>query len=770
MKTRTFIAIAISFLLALPIFSQETPLVTERVYLAPSLTQYAYGDTVQVSGQVLLSGDSNFYPLSRYVYVELIDAADSVRVRQKVRCDSLGAFRASIPLPGEVDKQICHLRGYTQFMLCDTTYHYPEVPIKVGTLPERTGRSVRSCFFPEGGALTAGKAQRVALWLCDENGSPLRRAFKISDSKGNILQQDTTSSSGLCIFTYMPEEDGNAAVMEVDDAGKKYAFSLPLSKQPVALQATTHGGRVYCSLLASNEDSLSGCRLFLYHPSVGRNELSLQNGAGIADLRGCSSGLVTLWLTDKNGKVTASRALWLSGGEKVANCEVSEVCQTGKYPAVTLADTLPGSRIVMRILPEDETMKSHAFETLCLLSELSSSVPFPTCYYEAPASARNELEAWLYTAQSARLQQLMADSVSYPYAAEQNILLTGRVNVEESRKALPGAKLLLFNTQTLETYSTETNTEGRFSMFVNDFSDGTPFYVQVIQREERNATYAFHFDGALCPPVEQPASPAFATNLTGGTSDAALPVLPADDKVQTLGNALVRARRPYRTELSWKEKHIQKSPMFYMSAKEIERRNLLTLEQVLRKMEKVQITRAENSKHHPMRGKDGDKSWGLLHPDTFSGLLGQDDDGRMNMGKVVMWRNSKRYEGFMQTQQNHGLWLDFVVDGLTVTQGFEDLLSMPASDLAYLELVEPSDPRSAVYNAPYGYVEIRHKLFQKDSDLPSDGVTVYPQGLFESRGAYTAAPKRPGNYRVLIDIIASDHTVQSFERSVRYDF
>lgn len=555
--------------------------------------------------------------------------------------------------------------------------------------------------------------------------------------------------------------------MEVDDAGKKYAFSLPLPKQSVTLQATTHGGRVFCSLLASNEDSLAGCRLFLYHPSVGRNELTMQDGAGIADLRGCSPGLVTLWLADKNGKVVANRSLWLSGSEKVANCEVGEVCQTGKYPAVTLADTLPGSRIVMRILPEDETMKNHAFETLCLLSELSSPVPFPTIYYEASASSRNELEAWLYTAQPARLQQLMADSVSYPYAAEQNILLTGRVNVEESRKALPGAKLLLFNTQTLETYSTETDSEGRFSMFVNDFSDGTPFYIQVIQREEQMATYAFHFDGAVCPPVEQPVSPAFATILAGGTGDAASPVLSTDDKVKTLGNALVRARRPYRTDLSWKEKHIQKSPMFYMSAKEIERRNLLTLEQVLRKMQKVQISRVENTKHHPMRGKDDDKSWGM-RPDAFTGLLGETDDGRMNMGKVVQWRNNSRYEGFSQNQSNHGLWLDFVVDGTPVTRDFETLLSMPASDLAYLELVEPSDPRSAIYNTPYGYVEIRHKLFQKNSELPSDGVTVYPQGIFECRGAYTAAPTRPGNYRVLIDIISPDHTVQSFERLVEY--
>jgi len=140
----------------------------------------------------------------------------------------------------------------------------------------------------------------------------------------------------------------------------------------------------------------------------------------------------------------------------------------------------------------------------------------------------------------------------------------------------------------------------------------------------------------------------------------------------------------------------------------------------------------------------------------------------MNMNKVVKWTNNHRYEGFMQTQSSHGFWLDFVMDGTPITSQYEDFLSMPASELAYLELVEPSDSRCALYGTPYGYVEIRHKMFQKEGELPSEGVTIFPQGLSVSSGAYVQAPQKPGDYRVPIDLISPDRTVRSFERDVKY--
>lgn len=762
MRTRAAILLFFPFLLVLRLHSQNGSFVGERVYLAPALTQYSCGDTVQVSGQALSYGTTSFYPLSRYVYVELIDTADSVRVRKKVRCDTLGVFRASIPLPENIDRQICRLRGYTQFMLCDTTYHYPEAVIKVG-IPASSAVSggVKASFFPEGGALTAGKGQRVAVWLCDNGGAPVQAPFLIRDDEGTVLQQDTTSASGFGIFTYAPEGNGKTSVLEVTDGEKTHRFLLPAPASPVALQAAIHGRRVYCSVCVANEDSLFKYRLFIYHPLAGRKELSLQNGTSIVDLGDCPSGVVTLWLLDETGRVAASRVLWLPQGETDIGCKVSEVCQTGKLPEVALSDTLPGSRVMMRIAPLGSEAESHAFETLCLLGELASPVPFPSAFYRenAPA-ARNDLEAWLYTARPVRLQQMAADSISYPYAIEQGILLTGKVTVVESRKTLPHTKLLLLNTRTYETYSTETDSEGRFSLFVNDFQEDTPFFIQVVQRKEQEATYAFLFDGQLCPPVNQSALPFFAKTLAEST--------PKEEyNAHFLHSAEVRARRPYRPEFTWKERHIEKSPFYYVSAKDIERKNFLTVEEVLRKLQKVQVSRAEKSKHHPMRGESGNAGRPLL-PEAHTSVIAPDDDETMNFFKVVKWTNSSRYEGFMQARPGHGLWLDFVVDGTPITGQYEDILSMSASDLAYVELVEPSDSRCSLHDTPYGYVEIRHKMFQKEGELPSEGVTIFPQGLAVSAGTYVQAPQNPGDYHVLIDLISPDRTVRSFERSVKY--
>ena len=53
------------------------PLYTERLFLAPEKENGVAGDTLWVEGQ-LRAADSSFSPLSRYVYLECINAQDSL--------------------------------------------------------------------------------------------------------------------------------------------------------------------------------------------------------------------------------------------------------------------------------------------------------------------------------------------------------------------------------------------------------------------------------------------------------------------------------------------------------------------------------------------------------------------------------------------------------------------------------------------------------------------------------------------------------------------
>lgn len=64
---------------------------TEKVFIAPETSYCKKGDNVNVCGQVLSSDYTDFYPYSRYLYLELINSENEVCSRQKIRINDNGS-------------------------------------------------------------------------------------------------------------------------------------------------------------------------------------------------------------------------------------------------------------------------------------------------------------------------------------------------------------------------------------------------------------------------------------------------------------------------------------------------------------------------------------------------------------------------------------------------------------------------------------------------------------------------------------------------------
>lgn len=127
-------------------------LVSERVFLAPTETYYDKNDTVEVVGQLLSTDYGDFYPYSRYLYLELTDKNNELVMRQKVRCDKNGRFYATLALEGNVENGVYYLRGFTQFMRNRNNAIYPITPLYVGVRPTASADNsqLKVIFFPEG--------------------------------------------------------------------------------------------------------------------------------------------------------------------------------------------------------------------------------------------------------------------------------------------------------------------------------------------------------------------------------------------------------------------------------------------------------------------------------------------------------------------------------------------------------------------------------------------------------------------------------------------
>ena len=104
------------------------------------------GDTVRVQGLVRASDARRSTPFSRYAYVEVTDAHDSVRLRVKVRCDATGHFQVSLPTDYTWTADIYYIRAYTRLMQNFNPLNFPVCALPLGKElpPERDAKpSVR---------------------------------------------------------------------------------------------------------------------------------------------------------------------------------------------------------------------------------------------------------------------------------------------------------------------------------------------------------------------------------------------------------------------------------------------------------------------------------------------------------------------------------------------------------------------------------------------------------------------------------------------------
>ena len=97
MKKTVFTIIFLCSVL-IQMMAQNKILVSERIFLTPTHVYYDKNDTVEIIGQILSTDYSDFYPYSRYVYLELFDKDSKLVSRQKVKCNDKGCFYATMPL------------------------------------------------------------------------------------------------------------------------------------------------------------------------------------------------------------------------------------------------------------------------------------------------------------------------------------------------------------------------------------------------------------------------------------------------------------------------------------------------------------------------------------------------------------------------------------------------------------------------------------------------------------------------------------------------
>lgn len=735
---------------------------TERIFLTTEKESCMPGDTLLANGQIMSANSRFSDPDSRYLYIECIDNRNSLLLRQKVACDEKGYFFTEIPTQLEWNTNLCYLRAYTQLMQNYEPESLTVIPFFLGAVhPQKTGvaREIFADIYPEGGSLLNGFQQNLVVHLSDDDGFPIvPTEVRVLDAENDtVIHQISVSDNGLGRFAFQPVA-GKQYRLQAEYDGRFFHFPLKTTASGTALQAIMNRNRLTCRIFSSEEKAF---HLFLYHSETGLVEIYLPAGqaAAVIDLSEHPKGLYTLFLTDNDYHVLNKRSLCLPQTEQTdATCRLPQTAYAPEAPLNYECQAPDNSIVFTRIVSQNDLIATQAYPALKFGNEIISPVRFPLMDSEQWTNQMTEIDNWLFTACFALLPM---DELLKPhsYFAEDVMLLSGTAWGEDNHPLKTGTIIGAQNTKDQLYYSGTTDEKGHFIIPVDNYSNGTPFVLSAQETKGKKQNCTFTLDKETYPKVSIPFPVFRQTRLHTDILPEDASIRYSEDenreKVYHIDNVTVQARKPVDI------REMSRTPLNFIGEIELQKRAGLSIRSVLSRFPTI-VIRTDNKgggsgelaaiiRNNRFNNEDRDRS--PADPSLGSGGLG------------VFWRNTReaRLNGDILNAK-----LTVVVDGEIAFSDIGYILDQPAGGIKSIELIKPTDTRCVPYNAKGGVLLIKtlYGLSRQTAEQSSE-TTVYPLGLCTSSkepGMQQNAPRLPGRYLLLVDVITKDKKLASFCR------
>lgn len=225
-------------------FAQAYP--REKAYLHFDNTSYYVGDTIWFKAYVVLSEELAPTPISRPLYVELVDQTGHIIEKQIIQITNGEGNGQFVLSTSSMLSGYYEIRAFTRWMLGfeEQSYFSRTFPVYLSSKGEKSERSITNYhlnqsmqqrpkkkeeftlrFFPEGGQLIKGIPSLVAFKAESNVEAIVKVEGCIYSADGNKIDTLETSHDGMGRFTYTP--DDKAAIAKVIYKGKLYQFELP---------------------------------------------------------------------------------------------------------------------------------------------------------------------------------------------------------------------------------------------------------------------------------------------------------------------------------------------------------------------------------------------------------------------------------------------------------------------------------------------------------------------------------------------------------------
>ena len=231
------------------IFDQLALFPQEKIHLHTDRTMYVSGEKIWFKAYVVDAFSHESTTGSRYVYVELVNAADLPVHRVMVSPDEYGMYYGNLFLPERIAEGDYILRAYTRYMenLGDGYFFIKPISIKrlkaseqqAKRQPDATG-DYEVSFYPEGGYLTAGEKSRMAFKVLKRDGTSESITGEVFDQDGNGVTEVNTVFAGMGSFHIIPEESKVYYLNCKNQNGLEKRFKLPDAQKTYSLAVNSH--------------------------------------------------------------------------------------------------------------------------------------------------------------------------------------------------------------------------------------------------------------------------------------------------------------------------------------------------------------------------------------------------------------------------------------------------------------------------------------------------------------------------------------------------
>ena len=385
----------------------------EKVYIQTDKPYYSTGEDIWMKGFVVNATTHQSPSLSRFLYVELTNPADSIIARIKIRRDSAG-FAGSIKLKSDLAEGYYTLRAFTYWMQNESSDFFFSKKIYIGNnivegaktpnilkakkggrnqVQPKSANDFDVQFFPESGVMLTNSLQNVAFKAIGTNGLSVEIKGKIFNEQNEEILSFESLDKGMGKFILNPDPGVKYHTMITSSTGLEKRFDLPSSQtEGVAVHLANYSGNIIYEVI--NHSARPNISLYLLVHARGKVYVI----SPVVKLNGkipesaLPAGINSFAVIDSAGNTLCERLLfdWTINEPKISmqssknsygrrepvdlNFDIRSV--TGKSNSGHFAISVTDSRTVVQ-----DTLSDNILSYLLLSSDIKGYIEEPASYF-----------------------------------------------------------------------------------------------------------------------------------------------------------------------------------------------------------------------------------------------------------------------------------------------------------------------------------------------------------------------------------------------------